>query len=411
MKILISLHELVVGGTTLNCIELATALRDRHGHEVLLFATPGPMLKWVQDAGLRFVPAPVALRHPSPARMQALRALVRLEKPDLVHAWEPWPCLDAYCGVHWGMGLPLLVTDMQMDVTRLTPKRLPTTYGTPELVAKALAAGRQRAELLLPPVDIHLNAPGAVDAAAAVFAQQFGIQPGDITLVTVSRLAASLKGESLFRSIDAVRLLAAEGGRASKLRLLIVGDGSDKQRVAQHAAQANAALGRQAIVLTGAMHDPRPAYAAADIVIGMGGSALRAAAFAKPVLVVGEQAFSAPLTPASAPLFHHIGLYGLGDGDPQPTRMLADLRGLVQRPEDWPALGRFSRQFVVQHFSLEAVSAQLSGICGRAVVPGRSRLPGLPKLQDALRTAAVYLRERRFLWRGLPPAPMESVDG
>ena len=42
MKILVFLHELVVGGTILNCIELATALRDVHGHEVVLFATPGP---------------------------------------------------------------------------------------------------------------------------------------------------------------------------------------------------------------------------------------------------------------------------------------------------------------------------------------------------------------------------------
>lgn len=46
--------------------------------------------------------------------------------------------------------------------------------------------------------------------------------------------------------------------------------------------------GRQAILLPGALLDPRPASAAA-IVIGMGGAALRGMAFAKAVVVIGEQ--------------------------------------------------------------------------------------------------------------------------
>jgi len=41
MKILFFAHDLVVCGTTVNAIELAVALRDLHGHEVVVFATPG----------------------------------------------------------------------------------------------------------------------------------------------------------------------------------------------------------------------------------------------------------------------------------------------------------------------------------------------------------------------------------
>jgi len=53
-----------------------------------------------------------------------------------------------------------------------------------------------------------------------------------------------------------------------------------KDQVAAHAALANANLDAKPSLLAGEMADPRSAYAAADIVIGMGGSALRGLALA-----------------------------------------------------------------------------------------------------------------------------------
>ena len=54
--------------------------------------------------------------------------------------------------------------------------------------------------------------------------------------------------------------------------------------------------GRQVVLLTGEIADPRSAYAAADVVVGQGGSALRGMAFGKPLIVVGEEGFSELLT-------------------------------------------------------------------------------------------------------------------
>ena len=76
----------------------------------------------------------------------------------------------------------------------------------------------------------------------------------------------------------------------------------------------NAAVGRAIIGLTGQIDDPRPAYAAADVVVGQGGSALRGMAFGKPVVVVGEDGFSELLTSDSSPIFLQQGWYGLGPG-------------------------------------------------------------------------------------------------
>ena len=96
MKILVFAHRLELGGTQVNAIELAAALRDLHGHQVVLFATPGPMVKLVNEKGLRLLPAPDARLHPSPGRMHALRAAVRQERPDRIHVWDWWQCLEAF---------------------------------------------------------------------------------------------------------------------------------------------------------------------------------------------------------------------------------------------------------------------------------------------------------------------------
>jgi hypothetical protein len=53
MKILVFAHHLEIGGTQVNAIEISAALRDLHGHNVVLFATPGPMVKLIEKKGLR----------------------------------------------------------------------------------------------------------------------------------------------------------------------------------------------------------------------------------------------------------------------------------------------------------------------------------------------------------------------
>ena len=389
MKILVFSHQLQFGGGLVNAIELTAALRDIHGHEVVLFATPGPMGKLVEEKGLRFLPAPAARFHPSLARMRALRDVVRRERPDILHVWEYYQCLEAYYVEHLLMTVPMVVTGMMMSVNRILPKSLPTTFGTPELVDRAIAAGRRHVRLLLPPVDVNLNAPGVVDPRP--FREQHGIEHGDMLLVTVSRFSTTtdIKAESLYRTVDAVGKL----GRELPLRFVIVGDGPLRTELERMAKETNAKLGRTAVVLAGALVDPRPAYAAADIVVGMGGSALRGMAFGKPVVVVGAKGFSAPFTPETAESFYYKGMYGIGDGSSDNARLVRDIRGLAEYPDQLSALGEFSRQFVLKHFALEKVSAGFAEFCHFAVAnQPRSHVAAV----DALRTAAVWARERRW---------------
>lgn len=176
-----------------------------------------------------------------------------------------------------------------------------------------------------------------------------------------------MKSESLFRTVDAVRRL----GRDLPLKFVIVGDGNVGAELKRLADDTNAELGHRAVVLTGALLDPRPAYAAADIVIGMGGSALRGMAFGKAVPIVGEQ--------GTADVFYHKGIYGRGDGNLDSGRLAADIRRLAEDINYLPKLGEFSRQFVERNFSLETVSHQLAEYCRDAA---SHLLPASGRVED-----------------------------
>lgn len=388
MKVLIYAQHLEVGGTQVNAIELGAALRDFHGFETVIFAEPGPMSEYVRSKSIRFIPAPAAKVHPSLNRMRALSDVVREECPDIIHAWDWWQCLDAYYAVHVRKRIPMIVSDMMMSLTRILPKRLPTTFGIPELVDQARAAGRTRVELMLPAVDTNYNAPGAVDPAG--FRARHGIRDDDVTIVTVSRLSHWMKSESLLRTINAVRTL----GRELPLRFVIVGDGLVRERLQRLADEVNTELKRNAVTLAGSLIDPRAAYAAADIVVGMGGSALRGMSFAKPVIVVGERAFSEPFSPETSGSFYYHGIYGLGDGRQSNAKLVSDLRHIAANRALRSELGEFGRNFVVQNFSLEVISAHFAAFC-RQVLAEKPQFTNIAL--DGFRTAAVYFRERRFL--------------
>jgi L-malate glycosyltransferase len=420
MKIMVFLHDLVLGGTTVNAVEMAAALQRNHGHEVVFFGTPGPLAPLVAAHGMRLIEAPVTKYHPSPRRMQALRAAYRQEKPDLVHAWEPWACLDTYVALHGPWGVPMLVTDMQMQVVAGLPKAVPITFGTPALAQQARAAGHRQAHVLLPAVDMDHNRLGAVDATD--FKHRHHIQPDDVTMVTVSRLEAALKGESLQRTMAAVHAIGLTHPQL-RLRWLLVGDGLARDALQAQAARVNAQLGRDAVTLTGALQDPRVAYSAADIVVGMGSSALRGMAFAKPSLVVGEQGFCALLDPDADPAtahdFEHHGLFGRGQsvwmGDQAMGHANASIHNaaleqallsLAQRRDAWPSLGDAARSWVQARFGLNTVTGTLHTLCQAAVF---SQARGANRW-DAAKTAAAYVRHRRFQWRASPPFAMQCAD-
>jgi glycosyltransferase involved in cell wall biosynthesis len=127
----------------------------------------------------------------------------------------------------------------------------------------------------------------------------------------------------------------------------------------------NASAGREAVVLAGSVLDPRPAYAAADVVLAMGGSALRGLAHGKPVVVLGEHGFARTFGPDSLEYFLDAGFFGQDPVDDPVGHLAGLLRGLLAADRD--VLGEYGRAAVEDRFGLEAAATSLEKMYAAAL--------------------------------------------
>lgn len=391
MKILVYPHAMGIGGSQLNAVELAIAVRER-GHEVAVVSEPGPLVDRVCGAGIEHFEIDEQRRRPSPAVARRLRRLVSERGFDVVHGYEWPPGVEAFYATLLAPAAAVC-TVMSMSVAPFLPSTLPLVVGTRSIQEDAAARRRGAADapvhLIEPPIDVRANAPGHPTAG---FRARFGLDGGQLDVVVVCRLAPELKLEGLLTAIDVVARLARE----LPVRLVVVGDGPARGAVESRAAEANERAGRRAVVLTGQLDDPRPAYAAASVALGMGSSALRALAFGRPLIVQGERGFFELLTPASAETFLQQGWYGLGgEGG---ARLEAILRELLADEARRKELGEYGRRLVVGRFSLERAAGLQEEIYRRAVA--ERSLDLRDAAGAAVRMAAYKLRRRYQRMRG-----------
>ncbi len=349
MRVLVRVHTLELGGSQINAIDLAAAVRGI-GHEVVVFAPPGPLEERIDQRGLRMIRA---AGHPprTPQAIGELRGVARAEGADLVHAYEYYPCLEAFYGPHMLGGLPIVGTVLSMSVPRFIPRWMPLIVGTDALARDARRRWRAPVMLLEPPVDTEEDRP---DLDPDEFRRQLRLD-GLPTVVIVSRLTREMKLESVEATIEAVAALDA----GCPAQLVIVGTGDAYSALAERAVAVNRRLGRRAVILAGPIADPRPAYAAADVVVGMGSSMLRGMAFAKPGIVTGERGFAELVSPDTIDRFLRDGFYGIGDGRNAAPTIALHLAGLLPDARRRSALGDFGRGLVCERFDLRVAARRL----------------------------------------------------
>jgi len=405
MKLLVYPHATGIGGSQLNAVEIAGAVRDL-GHDVLVVSRDGPLSGIIGQLGLpHLVLDERARRRPSVRAAKFLTEIAIKHQCDLVHGYEWPPGIEAFAGPWLRLRLPVICTVMSMSVAPFLPRTMPLIVGTSQIRDAAIRAGHSRVTLLEPPVDTHLNAPGL---GAGSFTAALGFLADIPLVVIVSRLVPELKLEGLLAACDAAGELAGSG---TAIQLAIVGDGQARPQVEEAAARANARAGRAVVRLAGLMTDPRPAYAAADVVVGMGVSALRGMAFAKPVVVQGEHGFCELVNERSAAMFAHQGFFGLGPpahGRAEAAvRLAAILRPLLGDPQARLALGQFGRSLAVGRYSLERAAkvqmdAYAEAVSSRAAVSLASLAADAARAGTGLACYKAGGKLRR--WRGTAAA-------
>ena len=348
-----------VGGSQINAIEIAARLA-RRGHSLILFGPDGVLRPWVAELGLEYVLAPDEGRWPSPQNARELTNLVRDLGIDVVHGYEWGPAVDLTYGPHLRLGTPLLTTIMSMEVPDFLSTTARLMVGTRDLQTQARSRYRD-VSLLEPPVDLELNrAPRSPEGLR----ERIGVRRDEVLVSIVSRLEPSMKEEGIASAISAVGHLAQD----FPLRLLIVGDGPSRARLEQLAIEANERVGRDVVLIPGEAKDPRPAYSSADIILGMGSSALRGMAFGKPIVVQGVEGFWLTLNPQTAETFLHGGWFGYGEGELQGVqRLTRELLPLLVDAGLREQLGDFGHKLVAGRYGLDDATSKVEATMIAAV--------------------------------------------
>jgi glycosyltransferase involved in cell wall biosynthesis len=389
MRVLIYPHDLGMGGSQINAIELAARVRDL-GAETIVFGRPGVLCERIQALGLEFIESPVPGRRPSHRIGSQLRTLARQRKLDVLHGYE-WPPSLECAAAAWGLpGVVAVSTVMSMAVPPFIPRTVPLIVGTEQIAAVERVSGRQQVHLLEPPVDLQHNRPRPASEIAA-FQRNWGLVSDRPLLVCVTRLARELKSEGLFSAIEAVTEQLSD----LHVQLLIVGDGPAREDISRAAEAANARI-PGVVIMTGELRDPRAAYGAADVVLGMGGSALRALAFGKPLVVQGERGYFQQLDEQSWPEFAWQGWYGVGSGRRDgPAALAAAVRPLLVDGIARHRLGAFGRRVVTERFSLETAAAKQLEIYEHAVEqPARAGRQGAAFVRSGVEFSAHHARRK-----------------
>jgi len=351
MRILVYPHELGMGGSQINALELAGAVRDL-GHDVFVFATGGVLLDKVQDLRLPFIEATPRKCAVDLQTIRTLNETVRKLDIDLVHPYEWTSIVNTAFGPALRYGTPAVMTVLSMDVPDFLPRYIPIIVGTNGL-ARHEAERRGHIHVIEPPIDTQFNQTCGTQSAR----ERLGLSHEDLVVTIVGRLTNDLG------KLDGVKSAIRVCDRISDrlpVTLLVAGSGEGFQDVEAMAGAVNNRHSRAVIRLEGNVLDPRPMYDAADVVLGMGSSALRGMAYAKPVIVQGESGFWRIASPETERQFLHEGWFGRGgQGDSDLEPVLADL---LSDSALRTALGSFGRNLVEERFGLARAADQLVSI-------------------------------------------------
>ena len=328
MRVLVLFKNLEIGGAQIDGLTLAKALA-RAGHEVYAAGPTGPLCSDFGDV----VHVDVGDRPPALARYRRLVGAIRRLHPDLIHAIGEHQIVEAHVAAVLAGGCPVSGSLMSARLPWTIPAETPVTVATPQLAAFSRRWRSNSPLLVLPPIDVDPNTE-PID----------GVWPeGVVKILLVSRLVRVFKEEAIRRSIEAV-------GAIDGCHLAIVGDGPERDHYEQIAERF--APGRVSFV--GAMLDPTPAFAAADIVLGSGGSLIRGLAYGKAGIALGRDGFVARVDTASTDVLVEQGFYGAGDGAENPDPLLAMLDAIVADDALRGELGEHGAALVAERFHIDA---------------------------------------------------------
>ena len=354
-KVLMVLMGLEIGGAETHVVELSKELH-REGWDVAVVSNGGVYERELTEAGIRCYHAPLHKRNAflMARSLGILRRVIREEQPDVVHAHARIPAF--LCGIlQKQMGFPFVTSAHWVFYVNSILKRVADwgerTVAVSDDIKQYLidnyGVPAEHISVTINGIDTEKFSP---DVSGERVLREFGLDANRPVISYVSRMDESRALVARQLVAIAPRLREAIPG----VQLLIAGGGDVFDEIKAQADAANAAAGKNYIVMTGARTDINEIVAAGNLFVGVSRAALEAMAAEKPVIVAGNEGYIGLFGEDKLALAQSNNFCCRGCAMSNEELLYNDIINALCKlsGDERAALGRYGRQVIQEYYSV-----------------------------------------------------------
>lgn len=358
MKVLMVTMAMDIGGAETHIIELSRELM-RRGVDVTIASNGGAYERELAECGIPHVKIPCHTKNPILMKRayRELEELILREKFDVVHAHARIPAF--LCEKLRKKYRFRFVTTAHYVFNPSFPYNVFTRWGERALAVSEDIKEYLRVNYDLPTENIRVTVNGidlnkfSPDTDFSDIEREFELTAGAPRIVHVSRLDAE-PGVIAFRLIEVMPEIER---RHSGAECVIVGGGSEFERVRAAAEAMNEKLGRRAVILAGPRTDMNKFAAAGDVFVGVSRAALEAMACTVPAVLAGARGYIGIFDESKLSSSIETNFCCRGCGDLESARFADDISAVLSMGRDERRkLGEYGRETVRRYYSVSTMA-------------------------------------------------------
>ncbi len=357
-RVLMALTRFDIGGAETHVLELSLELQ-RMGFHVVVVSNGGVYEKNLAEAGIPHYQIPLQSKSPQNIikSLRLLSKVIRDEKIDIVHAHGRIPAF--LCGLLKKVKTFTFVTTAHWVFDTSHGLKYISNWGE-----KVIAVSEDIKTYLMDnyhtnPADIYVTINGidtekfCKNADYASVISEFSLSETSKKIVYISRMDED-RARVAFELVEIAPRLTA---LCPDLEIVIVGGGNVFSKLEEKTEEINRAIGRRAVVLTGARTDIYKFAALGDVFVGVSRSALEAMACEKPVIVAGNEGYIGIFDESKLDVSIDTNFCCRGLEMSSCERLFSDLALLLSASDEENArLGTYGRNLILNNYSLSKMA-------------------------------------------------------
>ena len=357
-RVLMALTRFDIGGAETHVLELSLELQ-RMGFHVVVVSNGGVYEKNLAEAGIPHYQIPLQSKSPQNIikSLRLLSKVIRDEKIDIVHAHGRIPAF--LCGLLKKVKTFTFVTTAHWVFDTSHGLKYISNWGE-----KVIAVSEDIKTYLMDnyhtnPADIYVTINGidtekfCKNADYASVISEFSLSETSKKIVYISRMDED-RARVAFELVEIAPRLTA---LCPDLEIVIVGGGNVFSKLEEKTEEINRAIGRRAVVLTGARTDIYKFAALGDVFVGVSRSALEAMACEKPVIVAGNEGYIGIFDESKLDVSIDTNFCCRGLEMSSCERLFSDLTLLLSASDEENArLGTYGRNLILNNYSLSKMA-------------------------------------------------------